>query len=230
MKTIVTDPFATKGIEYLLVLGYLGALPLYWRYLNGNPLLAPSRVLAAQRKVLSGWFLLPEAASYHPGHSWAAPAGHGRFRVGLDDFAQKLLGKAAEIVLPDLGTRLAQGAPAYALNVEGRRFDLPSPLTGRVVARNDSALRDPGVVNGDPYGNGWLLEIEAPRWSSGARSLLRGGRAKEWLARTEAALRLRMNPEVGAVLQDGGVPVPGIARALSEDGWDQLARELLARA
>jgi hypothetical protein len=39
---------------------------------------------------------------------------------------------------------------------------------------------------------------------------------------------MKMNPEVGAVLQDGGVPVPGIARALSEEAWDALARELLA--
>jgi hypothetical protein len=61
------------------------------------------------------------------------------------------------------------------------------------------------------------------------RSLLRGDRAKEWLARAEEALRVRMSPEVGAVLQDGGVPVPGIARALSEDRWEELARELLAR-
>jgi hypothetical protein len=96
------------------------------------------------------------------------------------------------------------------------------------VARNEAALRDPRLVNGDPYGDGWLLEVEAPRWTSGSRSLLRGDRAKEWLVRTEQALRLKMSPEVGAVLQDGGVPVPGIARALSEVGWDELARELLA--
>lgn len=229
MKTIVTDPFATKGIEYLIVLGFLGALPLFWRYLNANPLLAPSRVLAAQRKMLSGWFRLPETASYHPGHTWAVPAGGGRFRVGLDDFAQKLLGSPATIALPEVGTRLAKGAPGWALNVEGHRFELPAPVAGRVVARNEAALREPGVINADPYGEGWLLEIEAPRFRSGARSLLRGGRAKEWLARAEAALRLRMNPEVGAVLQDGGVPVPGIARALAEEGWDELARDLLTR-
>jgi glycine cleavage system H lipoate-binding protein len=229
MKPIVSDPFATKGIEYLIVLGFLGVLPIFWRYLNANPLLAPSRVLAAQRKMLSGWFRLPETAAFHPGHTWAVPAGGGRFRVGLDDFAQKLLGKAAAISLPDVGTRLAKGAPGWAIDVEGHRFELPAPVAGRVVARNEAALREPGVINGDPYGEGWLLEIETPRFHSGARSLLRGGRAKEWLARAEGALRLRMNPEVGAVLQDGGVPVPGIARALSEEGWDELARDLLTR-
>ena len=229
MKTIVTDPFATKGIEYLFVLGFLCALPLFWRYLNANPQLAPSRVLAAQRRMLSGWFRLPAALLFHPGHTWAVASGRNRFRIGLDDFAQKLLGKAGAIDLPEVGTRIAKGSAGWTLDVDGHRFDLPAPLSGRVVARNEAALRDPGVVNGDPYGEGWLLEIETPRLTSGARSLLRGDRAKEWLARAEAALRQRMNPEVGAVLQDGGVPVPGIARALSEEGWDELARDLLTR-
>jgi glycine cleavage system H lipoate-binding protein len=228
MTPIEQDPFATKGIEYLVVIAFLAVLPFFWRYLNGTPSLAPSRVLAAQRKMLSGWFRLPETASYHPGHTWAVPAGNGRFRVGLDDFAQKLLGTAAAIALPDVGARLAQGAPAWAMDVAGRRFDLPAPVAGRIVARNEAVLRNPALVNGDPYGNGWLLEVEAPRFRSGARSLLRGDRAKAWLARTEQALRMKMNPEVGAVLQDGGVPVPGIARALSEEAWDALARELLA--
>jgi hypothetical protein len=112
--------------------------------------------------------------------------------------------------------------------VAGRRFDLPAPLAGRVVARNEAALRDPGLMNRDPYGAGWLLEVRTPRWGSGARSLLRGAPARAWLGRAEQALRRRVSPEVGAVLQDGGVPVPGIARALSEENWEALARELLA--
>ncbi len=228
MNPVVHDPFATKGAEYVVVLVFLAVLPLFWRYLNGAPLLAPSRVRAAQRQVLSGWFHLPEGAFYHPGHTWAAPAGARRFRVGLDDFAQKLLGTASRISLPEVGMRLAKGAPAWGVEVDGRRIDLPAPVAGRIVARNEAALRDPSVINGDPYGAGWLLEVEAPRFTSGAGSLLRGDRAKRWLRRAEDALRLRMSPEVGAVLQDGGVPVPGIARALSEEAWEELARELLA--
>jgi glycine cleavage system H protein len=229
MNPIPHDPFATKGAEYLVVLVFLAVLPFYWRYLNASPLLAPSRVLAARRKMLTGWFRLPETASFHPGHTWAVPAGGRRFRVGLDDFAQKLLGTPARITLPEVGTRLAKGDPGWTLEVEGRRFDLPAPIAGRVVARNEAALREPGLVNGDPYGAGWLLEVEAPRVAAGTRSLLRGDRARDWLRRAEEALRLRISPEVGAVLQDGGVPVPGIARALSEDGWDEIARDLLAR-
>ena len=228
MGTLPHDLFATKGTEYVVVLAYLGALPFFWKYLNSEPRLAPERVLAKQRSVLSGWFQLPAWALFHRGHTWAAPFGTRTFRVGLDDFAQKLLGHPAAILLPVVGDRLHQGSPAWTIDVEGHRFDLPAPIHGRVVARNEEALADPGIVNSDPYGKGWLLEVEAPRFGSGARNLFKGTHASRWLARAEDALRLRMNPEVGAVLQDGGVPVPGIARALDADRWDELARELLA--
>jgi glycine cleavage system H lipoate-binding protein len=228
VETLSHDPFATKGIEYLVVLAYLGVLPLFWRYLNGAPRLAPERVLAAQRSVLSGWFQLPAWALFHQGHTWAAPFGARRFRLGLDDFAQKLLGQPAAITLPVVGDRLRQNGPAWSLDVGGHRFDLPAPISGRVIARNDEVVHEPGLINSDPYGKGWLLEVETPRWGSGTRSLFRGARASSWLAKVEGALRLRMNPEVGAVLQDGGVPVPGIARALDAERWDELARELLA--
>lgn len=229
METLVRDPFATKGIEYLVVLGFLLVLPFYWRYLNGAPRLAPQRVLAAQRRALSGWFRLPEAIYYHPGHTWAVPVSRGRVRIGVDDFAQKVLGGAAHITLPDVGARLSRGGRGWTLEVAARAFELPAPVAGRVVARNEAALQSPHLINEDPYGKGWLLEVETPPWRPSLRALLHGDRAKAWLARAEEALRLRMSPEVGAVLQDGGVPVPGIARALSSEGWDTLARDLLSR-
>ncbi|HYJ33020.1 MAG TPA: glycine cleavage system protein H [Candidatus Binatia bacterium] len=225
MEPLVHDPFASKGIEYLICLAFLGSLPGYWRHLN-RP--APLGAETAEEPVLSGWFHLPARASFHAGHAWAAPAGPGRFRVGLDDFAQKLLGSPALVMLPAVGSHLSRGEQGFALNVGGRQFDLPAPLAGRVVARNEAALRDPALLS-DPYGAGWLLEVRPSRWSSGLSSLMQGRSAREWLGRAEEALRLRMSPDVGAVLQDGGVPVAGIARALDEEGWEKLARELLAR-
>lgn len=227
METLVHDPFASKGVEYLICLAFLGSLPAYWRHLNGAAALAPGTE-TAEEGVLSGWFRLPQAAAFHAGHTWAAPAGPRRFRVGLDDFAQKLLGSPAMVTLPAVGSRLERGERGFGLDVSGHRFDMPAPLAGRVVARNEAALRDPSLLS-DPYGAGWLLEVRPARWGSGLRDLMQGRSAREWLGRAEQALRLRMSPEVGAVLQDGGVPVPGIARALDEEGWEKLARELLAR-
>lgn len=228
METLVHDPFATKGTEYLLVILFLVALPLFFRYLNGTPRLAASRVRAAQPlRSPIGWFRLPDTAYYGVGHTWAVPVGAGRVRIGLDDFAQKVLGPARSLELPEVGSALRKGNRGWALQVADRSFDLPSPVAGRVVARNEAALRDPGVINADPYGDGWLLEVEVPKLKKSLSRLHHGRSALEWLLRAEDALRLRMSPELGMVLQDGGVPVPGIARALSESRWDDLVRDLL---
>ena len=230
METLAHDPFATKGVEYLLVLVFLALLPLYMRYLNGAPRLAESRVRAGQRqRSPNGWFHLPETAYYGPGHTWAVPVNATRVRIGVDDFAQKLLGTAHSLVLPEVGSELAKGGHGWTLQVENHAFHLPAPVAGRVVARNEAALGSPGLINADPYGNGWLLEVEVPKLKPHLADLLHGQSAMEWLLRAEDALRLRMSPEPGAVLQDGGVPVPGIARALSKDEWAELARDLLYR-
>jgi glycine cleavage system H protein len=67
--------------------------------------------------------------------------------------------------------------------------------------------------------------VKAPRLASNLRQLLSEGAARRYLEEAESRIALRLAPELGAVLQDGGTPVHGIARALSGDEWDGLARQ-----
>ena len=101
-------------------------------------------------------------------------------------------------------------------------------MAGRVVALNPDALADPGRVTDDPYGDGWLFEVEAP--PSTLRNLLPARLARSWMEETAAAMSGRMSAELGPVLQDGGVPVPGFARELSPERWPEIAAELLLTA
>jgi glycine cleavage system H protein len=83
------DIFATKGIEYLLVIGFLLAVVPFWRILR-----VPARTgIEAVRKAMASvaqWFSLPEGLFYHQGHSWLMPQGAELVKVGVDDFAQKV--------------------------------------------------------------------------------------------------------------------------------------------
>jgi glycine cleavage system H protein len=67
--------------------------------------------------------------------------------------------------------------------------------------------------------------VKAPRLAANLRQLLRDGPARRFMEEAEAQLALRLSPELGAVLQDGGTPIHGIARALSGDAWDETARQ-----
>jgi glycine cleavage system H lipoate-binding protein len=176
---------------------------------------------------MAGWFRLPSRLYYHPGHSWVLPDADGVMRVGMDDFAQKLIGTASALELPEVGARLRQGQHGWSVVAAGKHLELLSPVDGEVVARNEAALRSPGIVNQDPYDAGWLLEIRPARPKPTLKSLLHGKLAETWMALTEGDLRRHMSGDLGLVLQDGGFPVSGIARELSPDEWDKVAGEFL---
>jgi hypothetical protein len=101
-----------------------------------------------------------------------------------------------------------------------------SPVDGEVVAVNTGAAERPDALK-DPYGAGWLFKVKAPAEATQRAPLMLGERAREYLERAAEALSLRMSPELGHVMQDGGVPIQGIARALAGGGWAGMARHFL---
>lgn len=228
MEPVGIEMFPTKGIEYLLVIAYLGTLVWFWRMVRGRERPAAAATFARERRRRpSRWFDLPDGMYYHPGHAWALPEGGRVVRVGADDFAQKLLGMAKAVHLPQVGEKLEQGKPAWGFRVDGRSFDQLAPVDGVVVSRNEALIADPTLVNRDPYGNGWLLEVRTSRLDPNLKTLLRGDMARAWMRTSEEALFRLMPRELGVVMQDGGVPISGIARAISPDAWDRIASEFL---
>ncbi len=107
------------------------------------------------------------------------------------------------------------------------KIPMLSPVDGEVVAVNPEALRSPAVLGADPYGKGWLFKVRSPRIAADIRNLLSGKLARAWMENALGTLH-PMNPEhLGPVLQDGGLPVEGLARILGDDRWDELARRHL---
>ncbi len=223
---MVVETFATKGAEYLLVIVFLVSLALFWRLLV-RPAAVVAPAPAAPRAGRAGWFSVPGDRLFHPGHAWAAPAGSGEVTIGVDDFAQRLLGPVERISLPAVGSRLEQGEPGWSMAIDSKSIAMLAPVGGEVVARNEAVLRDPRLLNREPYGSGWLLRVRTPRERHGLRSLLSGRFARAWMQATEDELRRISSGELGLVLQDGGTPVSGIARAVSPEGWELLARDFL---
>jgi glycine cleavage system H protein len=220
------DLFATKGIEYLLVIGFLLALTPFWRILR-----APARAgIEAVRRAIASvaqWFSLPEGLFYHQGHSWLTPQGAELVKVGVDDFAQKLVGRSDRISLPKVGSRIEQGEIGWKLDVGKKNIGMLSPVSGNVVAVNKDIAANPDLINQDPYGKGWLMMVKPDNKGATVKNLLTGKVATAWMDKTADELRAKMGDELGTVYQDGGIPVSGIAKALSPDSWDKVASEFL---
>ena len=221
------DIFATKGIEYLLVISGLLFFAYFWRFLS-RPAVAVYREYANVFPAISDWFHLPlEGMYFHQGHSWAKPEGDNVVRVGIDDFAQKLVGKIDAIKLPQVGSQVSQGEKAWSLQVGSKSIDMLSPVDGKILDINESLLNSPESIGKDPYGQSWLMKVQTPKISSNLKNLLSGGLARKWMEEVRENLLARMNYNLGAVSQDGGVPVDGIAKNIDRERWDEIVREFL---
>lgn len=102
----------------------------------------------------------PDDLSYTEEHEWARVDGR-RFTVGITDYAQDALGDVVYIDLPASGTRVERGQPFGEVESTKSVSDLYAPVTGTIVERNETLESQPELVNSDPYGNGWMVIIEA---------------------------------------------------------------------
>jgi len=104
----------------------------------------------------------PEDLRYTSEHEWVRSPGEsdGAVRIGITDFAQDALGDIVYVSLPEVGDDVEKGATVGELESTKSVSDLYAPVSGSVVARNESLDATPELVNSDPYGDGWLFELD----------------------------------------------------------------------
>jgi glycine cleavage system H protein len=102
---------------------------------------------------------VPEELRYTAEHEWVAPTEGGVVRIGITAYAQGELGDIVYVSLPAVGDRVEAGSSCGELESTKSVSELYAPVTGEVTARNDSLDGSPELVNSDPYGEGWVLEV-----------------------------------------------------------------------
>jgi glycine cleavage system H protein len=105
--------------------------------------------------------VIPEELRYTAEHEWVAgSAGEsGAVRVGITHFAQDALGDIVFVQLPEAGTEVTAGQSLGEVESTKSVSEIYAPVSGTVVARNDAVSEAPELINSDPYGEGWLVEI-----------------------------------------------------------------------
>ena len=109
--------------------------------------------------------MFPEDLKYTSEHEWVRPTGQPgeggpSVRVGITDFAQDALGDIVYVSLPEVGAEVESGASVGELESTKSVSDVYAPLSGTVAAVNEALDGTPELVNSDPYGDGWLFELE----------------------------------------------------------------------
>jgi glycine cleavage system H protein len=105
--------------------------------------------------------VIPDDLRYTAEHEWVArQEGSNTVRVGITHFAQDALGDIVFVQLPEVGAAVAAGETMGEVESTKSVSEIYAPVSGTVTGRNDQLADQPEAVNSDPYGAGWLVDIE----------------------------------------------------------------------
>lgn len=165
-------------------------------------------------------FQIKRGLYYTPSHLWLRPELNG-IRIGLDDFARKLLGSFTGIELPLRGALLKKGEEAFTLICGGKSVSLLAPFDGRVIDIHESLINDLEPLNTDPYNEGWLMVIHSLT-EQPIKGALFGEEARKWLEEDIERLHRVLGTEVGIGLTDGGTLIHNLHSRLNENQWNHI--------
>jgi len=121
---------------------------------------------------------LPEDLYYYAEkHVWAKPIGGGLVRVGMNTVAGKLSGgklNAVTVRAKNIGAEIPAGKSVATVESSKYVGPVPAPVTGVLKRANDKLAADPNLAISDPYGEGWIVELESAQWEAEKAGLLTG--------------------------------------------------------
>ena len=103
---------------------------------------------------------IPSDLYYTADHEWVRRTGDDTVRVGITDYAQAALGDVVFVELPDVDAEVTAGGEFGTVESTKSNSDLYAPITAKVVAVNDDLTDAPELVNSEPYGGGWLIDLQ----------------------------------------------------------------------
>ena len=172
-------------------------------------------------------FKIPQGYYLHPGHSWIRIEEAHTVRVGLDDFALRLLGPLDRIDTPLVGKQLNEGRTDMTLHRGDNSAGLVSPVNGVVTDVNARYLKGGGIESEDAYGDGWLVRVHSPGLRQSLKNLLIGTEATGYLRTEVDRLYGLIEATSGPLAADGGCLSDDLYGKLPRLDWARLTRLFL---
>lgn len=175
----------------------------------------------------------PAGVFLDPGHTWLHLTHSGTAHVGVDGFAQKVMGRIDGVELPAVGAEVRRGDKLFAIRQGDRTAVFNAPIDGVVKAVDEALARHPEAINADPYAMGWICSLSPKNLAANLKRLRVAEEAKSWL-KSEVerfqeffAARPLENMALGQVLQDGGQPTGGVLELMDDETWNLFAEQFL---
>ncbi len=186
---------------------------------------ASGAIPKAQLECASG-IRLPGNVRFHLGHTWALRESPTLVRVGIDDLAARMIGRPDSILLPRRGQWIRQGQKIFSIFKEGSKVELLSPIEGEVTSVNEAVVKDPSLLDSDPYGDGWLLTVVSPDAETNFRNLLGGNLARKWMVDEASRLSTKMPASIPVAVHHNGDENSEVSSPqISGQNWIELTHE-----
>jgi glycine cleavage system H lipoate-binding protein len=177
-------------------------------------------------------FSIPGGVFIAPGHTWAAMSQEGAVKVGMDDFAKKLLGPVDGIEFPPVGMTVKAGQPLFVVRQKKRRVQFGSPISGRVTKTNAMLAEDPGALEMTPYAKNWVCVIDAEKLDVEIPQLKIGKAAvamfEEDIDKFRSTMKGMLGDAATGTEADDAI-YRGELSQLNDDQSDRVAKEFFAR-
>jgi glycine cleavage system H protein len=226
--------FETKGIEYLIIIGFLLLIIPFWIIINRE--VSVRAAIKNTIGILTASVLrIPMGLLFSMNHTWSHLGKTGIAEVGLDDFLLHITGDIRFNNLKAPGSIIRKGELLADINHNGKILRVYSPISGRIEETNSVLVQTPSVVNDDPYGKGWLYRIKPERWIQETGNYMVAGDALKWagleLQRFKDFLAgsfMKYNPEASMlILQDGGELCDRPLADLPPEIWQDFQKSFL---
>ena len=226
--------FETKGFEYIITIIFFALLIPFWILLN-RKVKVREQVVAVKGILNAAMLQVPGGLFVNRNHTWAFLERSGFAKIGLDTLLVHLTGNINIQYFKEKGDKVEKGELIAKLLKEDKQLEIYSPISGTVGNKN---LFENQVVNqlaNDPYGSGWLMEIEPDNWSKETQKLYLGTKALDWL-KTELdrfkdflanSAQGQLEGETSLVLQDGGELMDQTLSEMSKEVWANFQKEFL---
>lgn len=172
-------------------------------------------------------FNIPNGYRFHEGHTWASIDSGGIIRIGMDDFAFKVLGGPDRFEMPLIGQEINKNIPAWGIKRKDNLADVISPVNGVITKVNQDAVKNPDRTCEVPYQEGWLFTVHNSDLKGVIKQLMAQDETERWLSQEVETLEGMIETITGPLSADGGHLQRDVFGNLPALGWNQLTRTFL---
>ncbi len=190
--------------------------------IEANPYLQKRRQKIAKRQKKVRGFVFRNDVHYLPNHIWIAVEGE-LVKVGIDDFAARMIGNINKVDFPDKKT-ISMDGECWHIGEDRRSIAMSLPFEGEIIEKNEAVESMPSMIRKDPYNNGWLLKLKLSRDIS---DLMKGNKAEDWLEKEFEKLHQEIETDAKITITDGGEVVDNISERLTDDEWHKIIKRFI---